>query len=448
MRTFTLLWFGQLISLLGTGMTWFALTIWAWQETGQASALALVGFFSFLPVVLVSPFAGVFVDRWSRKAILIGSDLVAGLSTVLLFALYTSGNLALWHIYLIAVFTSAVESFQLPALSASITMMVPKAQRPRANGMRSVASSVSQIGAPILAGILLAFQGLQTIFIIDIVTFCFAVLTLLFIAIPQPKKEPSLDSKPISVWQEAVIGLRYILERRSLLGLTIVFVCLNFLAMLGLVVLDPMILARTGSDEVVLGTVRSVLGIGGLAGGLLISMWGGPKRKIYGTVLGIVGASLSMAALGLGQSVTVWFVAGFSMLFFIPMIDAFALAIQQSKVPPAVQGRVFATSRAFSQIGTMLAYLLSGFLADFVFEPSLMPGGPLTHLFGWLVGTGSGAGMGLMLFFSGLLGAAVGVGALLYRPVRDIETLLPEHNELSSNGEVNEGRVRTRSSEA
>lgn len=429
MRAFTFLWFGQLISLLGTGITWFALTIWAWQETGQATALALVGFFSFLPVVLVSPFAEVFVDRWSRKAILIGSDLAAGLATVVLFVLYTSGNLALWHIYLIALFTSAVESFQLPALSASITMMVPKAQRARANGMRSVAGSVSQIGAPILAGVLLAFQGLQTIFIIDIVTFCFAVLTLLFISIPKLKKEPSSD-KPTSVWQEAVVGLRYILERRSLLGLTVVFVCLNFLAMLGLVVLDPMILARTGGDEVVLGTVRSVLGVGGLAGGLLISLWGGPKRKIYGTVLGIVGASLSMAALGLGQNVTVWVVTGFSMLFFIPMIDAFADAIQQNKVPPAVQGRVFATGRAFSQIGTMLAYLLSGFLADLVFEPSLMPGGALTNLFGWLVGTGPGAGMGLMLFFSGLLGTAVGVAALLYTPVRNIEHLLPDHHDL------------------
>lgn len=378
MRAFTLLWFGQLVSLLGTGITWFALTIWAWQETGQATALALVGFFSFLPVVLVSPFAGVFVDRWPRKAILIGSDLAAGLATITLFALYTSGNLALWHIYLIAVFTSAVESFQLPALSASITMMVPKAQRPRANAMRSIAGSVSQIGAPILAGILLAFQGLQTIFIIDIITFCFAVLTLLLISVPQPRKEPSSNGKPTSVWQEAVVGLRYIVERRSLLGLIVIFVCLNFLAMLGLVVLDPMILARTGSDEVVLGSVRSVLGIGGLVGGLLISVWGGPKRKIYGTVLGIIGASLSMAALGLGQSVTVWVVTGFSMLFFIPMIDAFALAIQQNKVPPSVQGRVFATGRAFSQIGTMLAYLLSGVLADLVFEPSLMPGGALT----------------------------------------------------------------------
>lgn len=432
MRTFTLLWFGQLVSLLGTGVTWFALTVWAWQETGQATALALVGFFSFLPVVLVSPFAGVFIDRWPRKAILIGSDLAAGAATLTLFALYTSGNLALWHVYLIAVFTSAVESFQLPALSASITMMVPKEQRSRANGMRSVAGSVSQIGAPILAGVLLAFQGLQTIFIIDIITFCVAIGTLLFVTVPEPEKEVGSDGKSTSVWQEAIFGLRYIVERRSLLGLTVVFVCLNFLAMLGLVVLDPMILARTGSDEVVLGSVRSVLGIGGLVGGFIISVWGGPKRRIYGTVLGIVGASLSMAVLGLGQSATVWAITGFSMLLFIPMIDAFTTAIQQDKVPSAIQGRVFATGRAFSQIGTALAFLFSGFLADLVFEPSLMPGGALTDLFGWLVGTGPGAGMGLMLFFSGLLGAAVGVAALLYKPVREIEGILPDHQELES----------------
>jgi MFS family permease len=415
--------------MVGTNITSFALGIWAWQETGQATALALTGFFSFLPVVLVSPFAGVFADRWSRKAILIVSDSIAGAGSLILLLLYMSGNLAVWHIYVLAFTSSVVSSFQYPAMVASTRMLVPEKHRSRANGMRSVARSAIQIGTPVIAGILLASIGYEIVFIVDIATFCIAVLTLVFIKIPQPERSPRAENESNSIWKEAVDGLLYIVKRRSLFSLTIVGVLLNFLGMIGFVVLEPMILARTGGNQVILGSVLSALAVGGVVGGLIISAWGGPKRKIYGVVLGIVGGSLSLAALGLGQNIIAWTISGFILVCFMPMVDAFSDTIMQNKILPSFQGRYFASTRALSQIGTSAAYLVSGFLADHIFEPSLMPGGTLTDSFSWLVGIGSGAGMGLMIFFSGLFGVAIGIASITYKPLRKIEDLLPNISE-------------------
>ena len=135
MRGFTIIWFGQLISLLGTGMTRFALTIWAYQETGSATTLALVAFFSFGPVVLLSPVAGALVDRWNRKVVVMISDLAAGTTTILLLLLYTTGNLQIWHLYVMGALAGAFESFQFPAFSAAMTMMLRKEQYGRANGL-------------------------------------------------------------------------------------------------------------------------------------------------------------------------------------------------------------------------------------------------------------------------------------------------------------------------
>ncbi len=148
MTGFTVVWVGQMISMLGTGMTRFALTIWAWQLTGSATALALVGFFSFGPIVLFSPIAGALVDRWNRKLVMMLSDLAAGMSTVAIFVLYATGHLEIWHLYVAGAFAGTFESFQWPAYSAAITTMVDKKHYARASGMLSLAESISGIAAP------------------------------------------------------------------------------------------------------------------------------------------------------------------------------------------------------------------------------------------------------------------------------------------------------------
>ena len=433
MTGFTIVWIGQVVSLLGTAMTGFALTIWAWQETGQATALALVGFFTFGPTVLLSPVAGALVDRWNRKLVMMLSDLGAGAATVVTLALYVSGGLEIWHLYVLGAWTGAFGAFQFPAYSAAISTMLPKAQYARASGMLSLAESASAIAAPVLAGVLLAVIGIGGIMVIDIVTFTVALLALLWVAIPQPEASEEGRGSRGSLLKESLYGFRYIVKRPSLLGLQLVFTAINLIFTFGFIVLAPMILARTGNDELMLGSVQSALGVGGVAGGILLSVWGGPKRRVHGVLLGMAASSLlGTTLMGVGQSLPLWLVAAFFSAFFIPILNGSNQAIWQAKVAPDVQGKVFAARRLIAQLSAPVAMLLAGPLADRVFEPAMMPGGALANLFGPLVGTGPGAGMGLMFVMSGVAGTLVGLGGYLFPAIRRVETTIPDHDAVLS----------------
>ena len=433
MTAFTIIWFGQLISLVGTSMTRFALTVWAYETTGSAAVLAQVGFFSFVPIILVSPFAGALVDRWNRKLVMMFSDLGAGLSTIALLVLYLTGNLQIWHIMVAGAFAGIFESFQFPAFSASISTMLNKAQFVRANAMLSLAESASGIVAPVLAGVLLPLISIGGIMTIDIVTFTLAVLAMLIVHIPQPKRSQEGAAARAGIWSEAVYGFGYIWRRPSLLGLQASFFFSNLFSSISIILLPAMILARTGNNATTLGFVQSSLGIGGVVGGLLLSTWGGPQRRIHGLLVGFIGISLlGEALMGIGQALPLWAAAGFFTGFFIPFINGSNQAIWQAKVAPDVQGRVFAARRIFAQITIPLGFLLGGYLADGIFEPMMMePNGPVARFFEGIVGSGPGAGMGLLFVMTGLLGAAVGFAGYIIPVIRNAETILPDHIEVA-----------------
>ena len=426
---FTIVSLGQFVSMLGSGMTRFALTFWAWEVTGEATALALVAFFSFAPAVVFSPIAGVIVDRVSRKAVMIVSDLAAGLSTVVILILHMTGNLQIWHLYAAGFFAATFESFQFPAYSAAISTMVEKKHYARANAMLGLAGSASGIVAPMLAGLLFAILGIDGIMVIDVVTFVFAVGVLLFVFIPSPKESEAGRASRRGFLSESLFGLRYIAGNKSLLGLQSVFFAINFVATFGFVVFAAMILARTGSDKIILGTTQMAFGIGGVVGGVLMSTWGGPKRRVHGVLLGMALAGLlGHVVLGLGQSLAIWSAGAFFTMFFIPIINGSNQAIWQAKVPPDIQGKVFAARRMIAQISAPLAMLIGGPLADRVFEPAMASGGAFARMFGPLVGTEPGSGMALMFVFAGILAVAVGLGGYLFPSVRNAEDLLPDHD--------------------
>lgn len=428
MRGFTIIWFGQLISLLGTGMTRFALTIWAYQETGSATTLALVAFFSFAPVVLLSPVAGALVDRWNRKLVVMLSDLAAGLTTIALLLLYMTGNLAIWHLCVMGALAGAFESFQFPAFSAAMTMMLSKEHYGRANGMMSVADSAAGIVAPVLAGLLLTIIGIGGVMTIDVVTFVLAVTAVLVTVIPQPVTTDVGAQARSSLWRESLFGFHYIWARPSLLGMQMMFFLANLFGGYSAVLLAPLILVRTGNNELLLGTVQSALGMGGLLGGILLSIWGGPRQKVHGVLLGMVGNFLlGSLILGLGQTLTFWLVGAFFTMFFIPVLNGSNQAIWQAKVAPDVQGRVFATRRLIAQITGPLAMLTAGPLADRLFEPAMRVGGAWAATFGWLVGVGPGAGMGLLFVFTSVIGACAALAGYAIPAVRKIETVLPDY---------------------
>jgi DHA3 family macrolide efflux protein-like MFS transporter len=429
MPGFTVVWGGQVVSLLGSGMTWFALTIWAWELTGQATALALVAFFHFGPTILLSPVAGALVDRWDRKLVMMLSDLAAGLMSVIVLLLYATGNLQIWHLYMTGAFAGAFQAFQFPAYSAAVTTMLPKKQYARANGMLSLAESASGVFAPLAGGILLSIIGIVGILVIDVVTFLVAIGALLLVHIPQPRTTESGREGRGSLWKESLYGFQYILERPSLLGLQLVFLASNLTASFSFTVLAPMILAQTSNNEIMLGTVQSILGIGGVVGGLLMSVWGGPKHRIHGVLLGMTFSSLlGELVLGLGSNPITWGVGAFFSSFFIPFINGSNQAIWQAKVAPDVQGRVFAARRLIAQLSWPIATLLAGPMADYIFEPAMTAGGSLSGPFGGLVGTGPGAGMSLMFVTTGILGVVVGLGGYAIPVVRDAEEILPDHD--------------------
>ncbi len=230
MPGFVIVWIGQLISLLGTNMSAFALTIWAYELTGSATALALVGFFFVTPMLVISPLAGAIVDRSNRKLMMMISDLASGLATIAILILYTSGRLEIWHLYISGAIQGVFQAFQWPAYSAAITTMLPKEQYGRANGLLSLAESGSNIFSPLLAGALMGLIGLGGILSLDIFSFIFAIGALLVVRIPQPRITEEGRKGQGSLLKESAYGFRYILERPSLLGLQIVFLLGNFFA--------------------------------------------------------------------------------------------------------------------------------------------------------------------------------------------------------------------------
>jgi len=428
MVAFVIVWIGQLISLLGTAMTGFALAYWAYMITGTATALALVGFFAFAPTVLVSPIAGALVDRWNRKLMMMLSDLAAISSTAIVLLLYSTGNLQIWHLFITGMFASAFGAFQFPAYSAAVTTMVPKEQYGRASGLLSTAQFASGIFAPILAAALILTPiGINGILTIDILTFLVAIGALLLVHIPKPAvTEEGLKSRG-SLWKESVYGFHYIFKRPGLLGLQLVFFCINLVAVFGNTVSTPMILARTGNDAAILGIVQSTMGAGGVVGSIVLSIWGGPKRRVHGVLAGMGLGMTGMVLMGLGRDLYAWAFAAFISLFFIPIINGSNQAIWQTKVAPDVQGRVFATRALIAQISVPVAMLLSGPLADYYFEPAMMPGGSLEPTFRGLVGIGPGAGMALMFIIAGLCGVLIGFGSYAVKAVREVEDMIPDY---------------------
>ncbi len=431
MFAFIVIWIGQLVSVLASSMSHFALTIWMYQQTQSALAMAWMQVCFIVPFLLISPFAGVMVDRYNRKLMMMISDLAAILATGTIFILYSLGMLEFWHLYIAAVLNGIGNTFQWPAYSAAISTMIPKEQLGRANGLMSLMEAGPGVLAPLLAGALLPFIGLTGILGIDVVTFFFAIGALLFVHIPQPRKTEEGQKESGNIWSEAAYGFTYIFARPSLLGLQLVFFFGNLFSGIGFTVMAPMILARTDSNSLIFGTVQTAGAIGAVAGGILMSVWGGFKRRVHGVLLGWIISSLAgMALLGIGQGLSIWIPAMVFGALFGPLINASNQAIWQAKVAPDLQGRVFSARRLIAWFAQPIAPIIAGTLADFALEPAMRSNGAMASIFGDLVGTGPGAGMGLLMVVCGLAAALVGLTGYFIPAIRNAEDLLPDHDTL------------------
>jgi DHA3 family macrolide efflux protein-like MFS transporter len=429
MRDFLVLWSGQVVSSLGSGLSGFALGIWVYRETGSATALSLITLFATLPNTLLSPLAGALIDRWGRRSVLLINNFGSGACTLIMASLYWAGVLQIWHVYVLVCASRCFNVFQLPAFSATTPLLVPRNQLVRANGMVQIGPAAGQIAAPTLAAMLMDVIGVGSVIFLDCLSFLFAAGTLLVTRIPRPPVSAAGEEGKGSLLYESFYGWTYIRRRPGLLGLLLFFTFANYCLMVVQILVTPLVLS--------FGTPRSLAmvvtsgAVGAVLGGIALGIWGGGaggrSLRRMPIILGfsvLQGATLLLG--GLRPSALLAAAAMAVALFALPIIRGSSEAIWQSKVPPDLLGRVFAIRRTIAGIAFPLAGASAGPLADRVFKPLLMPGGALADSVGRVIGVGPGRGAGLMFMMFGvltLLSVAVVYGI---RRVRNVETELPD----------------------
>jgi DHA3 family macrolide efflux protein-like MFS transporter len=424
-KTFKIIWLGQLLSVLGSGLTGFALGVWVYQRTGSATQFTLVLFSAALPGVLLMPFAGLLADRWDRRLTMILSDAGAAVGVLALALIFYFNHVEIWLIYVILAFSSAFAVFQRPAFSAAISQLVAKEDLGRANGLVRTTQAVAQLFAPLLAGILLSFLPITKIFLIDLLSFGFAIITLMAVRFPGYAEAGAEKPEAKTSWSHEIgQGWTYIATRGGLLSLMVFFAVLNFSGGLASALVQPLILSFTSPS--VLGTVMTLGGVGLLVGSIVMSVWGGPKRRVNGIFGFMPLAGLGIFMVGLQASVPLVTAALFLAFFALPFIEGSTTAIVQSKVDPKVQGRVFAVTHMIAGSMAPLSYLLAGPLTDRVFEPLMAPGGRLASTVGAVIGVGRGRGIALLFMVVGIaLLLTTAIGYLIPR-LRKVEDELPD----------------------
>ena len=408
MRTFIWIWSGQTLSLFGSGLSGFALAVWVFQETDSVTKLAMIYFCSGAPAIFVAPLAGSWIDRWDRRRVMLWSDTGAGLGILAIALLLAFGRLDFWLMCLLIAVADGLDSIQPLAFSASTTLLVPKKHLNRANAMVDFGRSLANLFAPMVAGVLVVWLGLHGVLMIDVVTFLLAVSILLTQRIPNPPREESQDGTAEaagSLWRDVRFGFSYISRHGGLIWLLGLSAGLSFTVGVVQILITPMVLSL--SSPAVLGTVLTVAGLGMAAGGGVMAVWGGPRRKVP-WILGFIGLQGTVLVFcGLFPGVVTLAVCAFLFMFGFPVFSSCTLTLWQLHVPAAMQGRVFAVRQMAGAIFVVLAYLVSGPLADHVFQP--LADGVLR---GWVEAViGEGPRRGIALFFL-VLGVGLWIVAL------------------------------------
>jgi MFS transporter, DHA3 family, macrolide efflux protein len=431
---FTVLWSGQVLSAVGTRMTNFALSIWVWQQTKSAFALSLMLFCAFGATMLASPIAGRLVDRWNRRVTIVLSDVASAVTTLGLVALFLGGGVQVWHLYVINALTGAFLAVQGPAYAATISVMVDKSRYSKANAMMSMVRSMPAILAPGAAAALLGVFGLNTVLVIDFASYLLAIATVFLVALP-PVPPPAGDDDA-GFWSDAAFGFRYLAGNRVLAwfeGFTLV---MSVFAAIGFALLAPTVLARSGGSDTALATTQTFAAVGGVAGGFILTALKDTRRKMLRLLLALVVFSVVGRILfGAGDTLVIWSIAMFATHFCLPFMDGYTQSIWQEKVPPAVQGRVFAARGFIEGLAIPIGVIVAGPLADDVFEPAMRPGGGLASNAGAVLGTGPGSGMALMCVGIGVLTVAAAAVAYAVPTLRKVETLIPDHDAEPGPGE-------------
>jgi DHA3 family macrolide efflux protein-like MFS transporter len=424
-RAFAVLWCGQFLSVTGTRMTNFAVSIWVWDKTGSTTQFTLALFFSFAATVIFSPVAGAFIDRWNRRLTMMLADLGSAVATAVLLMLFLTGSVSIWELYLVNFATGAFVAFQVPVFQTTITLMLGRASYSRANAMMFAVRSTPELFAPLLAALLLTVTSISTILLADTVSYAFAIAAVLLVTLPATPRQPG--ATVATFWQDCQFGFRYILRNRPLRNVEAFLIVINVLASIGYLLLRPLVLARTGNSTGSLALVLSTGAIGGIAGTILVATLKSPGDKMRRVLWATVAFSVIGRVLyGVSDLVLLLGVALIVVHLCIPIIDGYTNTVWQEKVEPHVQGRVFAARQFAEELSIPIATVIAGPLIQYVITPWMRPGAQGAKLFGGLVGTGQAGGIGLVFVAIGVVGAVLALGAFLMPSIRRIETILPD----------------------
>jgi MFS transporter, DHA3 family, macrolide efflux protein len=410
---------GETISVLGSALAGYAISIFSFQQTHSVTSYSMISLAAILPSLLIAPFAGQWVDRLPRKRVMLLANGVSAVLTTLVALVATSPHLALWHIGVLSALNAIASTFHVVAFEAATTMLVSPQRLARASGAAQTGLALAHLLAPAAAGALIVAMSFAGVLALDAASFVIAVVAIAIPTIPEPTTHQTPHDE-----RALLFGLRYVWQRPGLFGTLVVQSVMNFAMGMATVLLLPLVVAL--ASPTAFGLVMSAAGLGMLTGGLAIAASGGPRKRV--TALGLGGLLMSLALLFTGVIHVVWglavsaFVVGLS----VPMVNSATQVIWQTKVPPELQGRIFATRQVLVGAMLPLALLLAGPLSDGIFEPAMLPGGALSGTLGLLVGTGEGRGVAVILSLMGVLTLAVTIWARLNRHVHEVESELPD----------------------
>jgi amino acid adenylation domain-containing protein len=418
-RSFLLVTLCLIISTIGTSLTGFALGIWVFQETGSISDYATISLFAIMPTLLLLPVAGAVVDRYDRRKVILGGQCLALCSVIFLAVLLYTNNLEIWAIYVAAAIGSVAGAFIMPAYQAATAQLVPKRYLGNANGLGQIIMSLNGIMAPALGGALVVLIGLNKIIIIDLLLLTGSILTLSLLRFPNlmfKKREETMIKEIVGGWS-------YIINRKSLVAMVVFFIVVNFFMSLYNVLTAPFLLQFMNADKV--GLVIAIEGAGLLIGSVIMTIWGGFDKRADGMVGFVILTGLSIAVAGIYPTFLTAAIGLFGFGLALAFINTHWLALIQTKVGLELQGRVLATNQVLAFSMRPLSFLLAGPLVASVFGPlALML--PDNSLAPNLFGIGDGRGIGLLLATSGVLLFIWGLIGMKYRPLRHMESILPD----------------------
>ncbi len=418
-RDFLIIWIGLLISAIGSGLSSFALGLWVLQETGSTMQFALTFLAAAVPGILVAPFAGAMVDRHDRRRIMMACDLLCAAGTFVLVALLMAGQLQVWHVYVGVAFTGLFDAFRSPAFSASVPQLVPRARLESANALVQTGNAVAAIIAPLLAGVMVSSMSFAAVLALDALTFVIGLGTLAIASIPPIARV--LRKTEAGALSEAVAGWRYVRERPGLSGLLVIYGSNYFAFAMACVLIAPLLLAF--STPAMLGVQYATSGVGLFLGGVLMTTFGGPKKRSNGVLVFSALSGMALALHGVWPSFALVTAAGIALFLMMPVINASFMALWQTKVPPDLLGRCFAVQHVIHRLVTAAGFLLAGTLSDRLFEPALSAHGPLASSIGAVIGAGPGRGIGLMFILLGAMMTAVALAAASIPAIRHVDEL-------------------------